>query len=70
VEIVVSDDGTGTSVDLSTALDRPFLRPSATSGSGVGLYVCGRLLHQMHGRIRVMGGSPGFSVSIELPEAV
>ena len=70
VEIVVSDDGAGTSVDLSTALDRPFLRPTATSGSGVGLYVCGRLLNQMHGRIRVMGGSPGFCLSIELPEAV
>jgi signal transduction histidine kinase len=70
VEIVVSDDGSGTSVDLSTALDRPFNRPAATSGSGVGLYVCGQILNQMHGRIRVMGGSPGFSVSIELPEAI
>lgn len=69
IEIVVSDDGTGTSSDLSMALDRPFVRPSTTSGSGVGLYVCGRLLSQMHGRIRVRTGAPGFSVAIELPEA-
>ena len=69
VEIVVTDDGAGAAADLSTVLDRPFVRPSTTSGSGVGLYVCGRLLTQMHGRIRVMGGAPGFSVTIELPEA-
>jgi len=69
VEIVVSDDGTGANADLSIALDRPFVRPSTTSGSGVGLYVCGRLLSQMHGRIQLREGAPGFSVAIELPEA-
>ena len=70
IEMVVADDGTGASIDLSTALDRPFVRPTTTSGSGVGLYVCGRLLHQMHGHIRLASGSTGFAVSIELPEAV
>lgn len=71
VEIVVTDDGGGATVDLSTLLDRPFVRPTTTSGSGVGLYVCGRLLNQMHGRIRLLGGRPsGFAVSIELPEAL
>jgi hypothetical protein len=69
VEIVISDDGAGASADLSMALDRPFVRPSTTSGSGVGLYVCGRLLSQMHGRIQLRRGEPGFSVAIELPEA-
>lgn len=69
VEIVVTDDGVGASVDLSGVLERPFVRPTATSGTGVGLYVCGRLLNQMHGRLRVMGGAPGFSLAIELPEA-
>lgn len=69
VEIVISDDGSGTSSDLSMALDRPFVRPTTTSGSGVGLYVCGRLLSQMHGRIQLRRGAPGFSVAIELPEA-
>lgn len=70
VEIVVTDDGSGATVDMSTVLDRPFVRPSATSGSGVGLYVCGRLLHQMHGQIRLLAGQArGFSVSITLPEA-
>ena len=71
VEIVVTDDGGGAKVDLSTVLDRPFVRPTKTSGSGVGLYVCGRLLQQMKGQIRLLGGRPsGFAVSIELPEAV
>ena len=69
IEIVISDDGGGASSDLSMALDRPFVRPSTTSGSGVGLYVCGRLLSQMHGRIHLRRGAPGFSVAIELPEA-
>lgn len=70
IEIVVTDDGTGATVDLATALDRPFVRPAATSGSGLGLHVCGRLLHQMRGQIRVLSGpTPGFAVSIELPEA-
>jgi signal transduction histidine kinase len=69
VEVVISDDGAGVSGDLSMALDRPFVRPSTTSGSGVGLYVCSRLLSQMHGRIRLRPGTPGFSVAIELPEA-
>jgi signal transduction histidine kinase len=71
VEIVVTDDGSGATVDLGTVLDRPFIRPTKTSGSGVGLYVCGRLLQQMQGQIRLLGGQPsGFAVSIELPEAV
>jgi len=71
VEIVVTDDGGGATVDLSTVLERPFVRPTTTSGSGVGLYVCGRLLQQMKGQIRLLGGQrSGFAVSIELPEAV
>lgn len=69
IEILVTDDGTGASADLSRALDRPFVRPSTTSGSGIGLYVCARLLSQMHGRIQLRGGATGFSVAIELPEA-
>ena len=69
IEIVISDDGAGVTSDLSMALDRPFVRPSTTSGSGVGLYVCGRLLSQMHGRIQLRRGTAGFSVAIELPEA-
>ena len=70
IEIVIADDGSGAAVDLSTALDRPFVRPTTTSGSGVGLYVCGRLLQQMHGQLRVLRRpAPGFAVSILLPEA-
>lgn len=71
IGIVVSDDGIGTTSDVATALDRPFVRPTATSGSGVGLFVCRGLLDQMHGHIQLQGGArPGFTVSIELPEAV
>ena len=58
--------------DLVTALDRPFVRPTTTSGSGVGLYVCGRLLAPDEGAdLACSAGKPsGFAVSIELPEAV
>ena len=39
-------------------------RPTKTSGSGVGLFVCGRLLQQMNGQIRLLGDRPsGFAVS-------
>ena len=70
IEIIVTDDGSGAAVDLATALDRPFVRPTSTSGSGVGLYVCGRLLQQMHGQLRVLSPqASGFAVSIVLPEA-
>jgi signal transduction histidine kinase len=70
IEIVVTDDGVGAKSDVATALDRPFVRPTATSGSGVGLFVCRGLLRQMQGHIRLHGGTPtGFTVSIQLPEA-
>ena len=70
IAIVVTDDGVGAKSDVATALDRPFVRPTATSGSGVGLFVCRGLLRQMQGHIRLLGGTPaGFTVSIELPEA-
>jgi len=71
IAIVVSDDGIGAALDVATALDRPFVRPTATSGSGVGLFVCRGLLNQMQGEIQLHKGAlSGFSVSIELPEAV
>lgn len=70
IGIVVSDDGIGTTSDIATALDRPFVRPTATSGSGVGLFVCRGLLDQMDGHIQLQGARPGFTVSIELPGAV
>jgi signal transduction histidine kinase len=70
VEMVVRDDGIGADTLTATALDRPFVRPSATSGSGVGLYICRRLLTQMHGQIDLVAGQPsGFAVRIALPGA-
>jgi len=68
IEILLADDGVGAQVDVSMALDRPFERRTPTSGSGVGLFVCRGLLHQMQGRIQLLGGAP-FTVSIQLPEA-
>ena len=55
IEIVVTDDGGGADGGPSRprSIVRSCGRPS-TSGSGVGLYVCGRLLHQMHGQIRLL----------------
>ncbi len=67
----MTDDGVGAKSDLATAFDRPFVRPTATSGSGSGLFVCSGLLRQMHGHIRLLGGTPsGSRCRIELPGAV
>ncbi len=70
VEIVVHDNGRGASTDVAVALDRPFTRTAATSGSGVGLYVCRGLVRQMHGQIQLLTDQgSGFSVAVRLPGA-
>lgn len=69
IEITVADDGIGAAADVTTAFARPFVRPTAASGSGVGLYVCRGLLDQMRGHIRLLSGASGFAIAVELPEA-
>ena len=70
VSITVVDDGVGATSDMATVLTQPFVRPTATSGSGVGLYVCRGLIRQMGGHVKLLERkNTGFGVAIDLPEA-
>lgn len=72
VQVGIEDNGGGLSVKDLSQLGEPFARPSATSGTGVGLHVSRRLVSRMGGVIRfaMAGGQPnGLQVTIELPEA-
>ena len=72
VQVAIEDNGGGLSVKDLAQLGEPFARPSATSGTGVGLHVSRRLVTRMGGAIHfaVAGDRPaGLRVTIELPEA-
>ncbi len=72
VQVAIEDNGVGLSVKDLSQLGEPFARPSATSGTGVGLHVSRRLVTRMGGAMHfaVAGADPsGLHVTIELPEA-
>jgi len=61
-----ADNGKGTSGTLSR-LGELFYRPTATSGTGVGLYLAGQLTRRMGGKLKVTPPSgAGFAVELEL----
>ena len=66
VEILIRDDGCGFAGDAAT-LGRELTRYYNGSGSGVGLYLCSRLVKQMGGRLEVRTTKPHFSVALILP---
>jgi signal transduction histidine kinase len=68
--ITAIDDGRGAPPQVVRTLGRPFKRPAATSGTGVGLFVSQQLARRMNGDLR-FGGSqgPGFTAVLELPVA-
>jgi signal transduction histidine kinase len=68
VEVLIKDDGKGFRGN-SRALGRLFLRPTPTSGSGVGLYLVTRLVGLMGGKVHFESEGPGFSVRLQLREA-
>ncbi len=69
IEIRFSDNGRGFQGDLRR-LGRMFDRQHGSSGSGIGLYLVGRLVARMGGSVELRagdGGRPGFSVIARLP---
>ena len=70
VRIVVEDNGRGVPTAHLPQMGEPFARPSATSGTGMGLHVSRRLVRRMRGTMDFTGASlGGLAVTIELPEA-
>lgn len=66
----LADDGRGAPDGVRRTLTAPFERLSATSGTGVGLYISQRLLSRMDGRLVVEAAPPsGFAIVIDLKEA-
>lgn len=66
VELVLSDNGRGFGQDLNQ-LGRVFHRPEATSGSGLGLYICRLLARKMNGELRLNPVAQGFQARLILP---
>jgi hypothetical protein len=71
VRIALTDDGRGVPSAHIGRLGQPFTRAGETSGTGVGLFVCERLVSRMGGRLsyRPAGEGGGLTVTVDLPEA-
>ena len=68
VEVTAVDDGRGAPAPVVRMLGRPFKRPAATSGTGVGLFVSRQLARRMNGDLRFAGNrGSGFTAVLELP---
>ena len=68
--ITVMDNGRGVPVSTLPVLGEPFARTSASSGTGVGLFVCRQLVTRMGGTLSFAPpppGSTGLSAVLELP---
>ncbi|MEO8069908.1 MAG: HAMP domain-containing sensor histidine kinase [Acidobacteriota bacterium] len=71
VSVRVTDDGRGVPTTAFARLGTPFERPGKTSGTGVGLFVCGQLVARMNGVLRFPPPSAppahGLTVELQLP---
>lgn len=66
VEIIIRDNGKGVSSDV-TELGAEVLPSKNERGSGIGLYLCRRLLKKMGGDLRFEHASPGLKAIIHIP---
>lgn len=66
VRLSFSDDGVGYKGD-SRQLGQLFYRPTSSSGSGLGLYICKMLVERMGGVLENRTDSKGFRVGFNLP---
>ena len=70
VRLTVADDGRGVAPEKFDGLGQPYARVGDTSGTGIGLFVCGRLMARMHGALRFVRpdrGRRGLTVILDLP---
>jgi signal transduction histidine kinase len=66
--IDIKDNGVGFSGSAQT-LGQLFHRPSSTSGSGLGIYICRILAEKMRGQLKILEPTPsGFAVRLVLPK--
>lgn len=69
VRVVIQDDGGGMPRGAIAQLGEPFARPSATSGTGAGLYVSRHLVRRMGGDMQFgLASGRGFVATVDLPE--
>lgn len=68
VALKVYDDGSGYQGDLDQ-LGQLFYRPTSSSGSGLGLYICRMLVERMGGQFYSESSAEGFRVAFVLPGA-
>ncbi len=63
--ITIQDNGSGYGGDPDR-LGQLFYRPTPTSGSGLGLYICRLLIERMGGEVNEVTGQGGFRISFTL----
>ncbi|MGE4133138.1 MAG: sensor histidine kinase [Bdellovibrionales bacterium] len=68
VVVHLTDNGKGFRGDV-TGLGRVFHRPTATSGSGLGLYISKALMERMGGRVAWQSDSSGFQTHLHFTSA-
>jgi signal transduction histidine kinase len=72
IRIQLTDNGRGLPPGARAELGKRFVRPGATSGTGVGLYVCRELIARMRGSLsfsEAPDAGTGLRVTVDLPEA-
>lgn len=71
LRLTVDDDGRGMPPEALAALGQPFARAGHSGGTGMGLFVCGRLVARMKGTLAFLASSTGrgLTVRLDLPGA-
>jgi hypothetical protein len=70
IRVTAADDGRGAPPEVVGMLGRPFSRPVASSGTGVGLFVSQQLVRRMHGDLTFSTeAGAGFTALLDLPAA-
>ena len=69
IQLAVTDNGPGISPAAQEHLFEPFAVSRETSGHGLGLWICKRLIEQAGGELSLVSSSGGTTFTVELPPA-